>query len=191
MGRKLAEILFVALLRTLASTWRIRFSGAPLSGACVIAFWHGSMLPVWKFFSKTGAYAVVSRSRDGKILSDLLTVWGYRLIRGSSSSGGRETLAIMTEAASCGKVLITPDGPRGPKCTAKAGAALAAQRSGANLVCCRVEISRRIILKSWDSFAVPLPFARITLIMEIDEKICDGDTNAAISRMQTMLGNWP
>lgn len=191
MGRKFAEILFVILLRILAATWRIRLCGTIPGGTCVIAFWHGSMLPVWKFFSGTNSAAVVSRSRDGEILSALLASWHYRLIRGSSSSGGRETLAAMTEAATVGKVLITPDGPRGPKCVAKAGAALAVQRAVADLVCCRVEISRKILLRSWDSFAVPLPFARITLFMEINPKISDCNTESIILHMQHMLGDWP
>ncbi|GAB1429322.1 hypothetical protein MASR2M18_01530 [Ignavibacteria bacterium] len=191
MGRKFTVILFVALLRAVAATWRIRLCGTTPSGTCVIAFWHGAMLPVWKFFSKSGAAAVVSRSRDGDILSALLAAWNYRLIRGSSSSGGRETLAAMTEAAATGKVLITPDGPRGPKCTAKAGAVLAAQRSATKLVCCRVVISRKILLNSWDSFAVPYPFARITIFTEIDAKVLDSNTDTAILSMQSLLGDWP
>ncbi|MBK9184626.1 MAG: DUF374 domain-containing protein [Ignavibacteria bacterium] len=63
--------------------------------------------------------ALVSPSTDGAILADLLTDWGYTVVKGSSSRGGKEALQIMVEQAANSVVLITPDGPRGPAHVAK------------------------------------------------------------------------
>ncbi|MDA3844230.1 MAG: lysophospholipid acyltransferase family protein [Candidatus Kapabacteria bacterium] len=153
----------VNLFRLLASTWRIKVKGVPDSPA-VVVFWHGQMLPAWKVFSGKNPRAVVSMSKDGQILSDLLEKWGFTLIRGSSSKGGKEVLDNATEAAKEHYLLMTPDGPRGPIYEFKAGAVVAAMRSGAPLYLCSVKnSSEKIFEKSWDKFKLPLPFAKIEI----------------------------
>jgi len=153
----------VNLFRLLASTWRICAKGVP-SAPAVVVFWHGQMLPAWKVFSGKSPHAVVSMSKDGQILSDLLEKWGFTLIRGSSSKGGKEVLDKATEAAKEHYLLMTPDGPRGPIYEFKAGAAVAAMRSGAPLYLCSVKNSReKIFEKSWDKFKLPLPFTKIEI----------------------------
>ena len=190
--RRFIEIIVVFGLRLLAACWRIRIVGDIPDYPCVVAFWHGSMLPVWKVFSHANSTAVVSRSKDGSLLATLLHAWGYRLIRGSSSSGGRETLEEMTAAAQSGTVLITPDGPRGPKCIAKAGAVVAAARAGVPLLVCSVSISRKIVFKSWDSFALPLQFSGIMVSIRVVYLGCFGkDITTAITAMQNQLQSWP
>jgi len=195
MMRKFAEVVFVLLLRILAATWRVRIEGTLPPERCVVTFWHGGMLPVWKFFSFSRASAVVSRSSDGSALAALLKSWGYTVIRGSSSKGGKESLAAMIDAAKTGKILVTPDGPRGPKAKMKPGAVIAAQRSGAELSCCRVQISWKITLGSWDNFAVPLPFSRILLTFlppsHFPASLANEEITAAISAAGASLGEWP
>lgn len=132
------------------------------------------MLPVWIYAARNKPIGVVSPSKDGEILSALLRRRGYRLIRGSSSKSGKDTLARIVESAANNLVLMTPDGPRGPKFKFKAGAVVAAHRSGAPLALCGVAVSlAKIFDKSWDDFALPLPYSKIKLrfsdIFEIPE----------------------
>lgn len=156
--------LAIRLIDALSRTWRIKEIGARPAAPAVLAFFHGSMLPVWKRFAGTEASALVSQSRDGAILTELLERWGYRVVRGSSSKSGRDALDALTELASNSLVLITPDGPRGPAGKFKAGAVVAAQRAGVPLVLCGVEFSAAYrFSKSWDRFALPLPFSKIIL----------------------------
>jgi lysophospholipid acyltransferase (LPLAT)-like uncharacterized protein len=156
---------FAALiLRAISSTWRYRINGDIAKSPAVVAFWHGSMLPVWKYFAKHKPYAVVSKSKDGAILTYMLENWGYNVLRGSSSKGGKEVLNDMKEAAGKGYLLITPDGPRGPIHEFKPGAVIAAHRSSAALQLCGVNINHKICFhKSWDRFLLPLPFTKIEL----------------------------
>lgn len=156
-------------LRALAATWRIREEVPPdcagmVTGGepCVVAFWHGMMIPVWYRF-RGGSVAVVSGSADGELLADYLTR-GLRyatVIRGSSSRGGGEALAAMVEALKRRRVLITPDGPRGPLHQAKPGALVAALRSSRPVLCCSWNASRAFVLGSWDGMLIPYPFARV------------------------------
>ncbi len=161
---KVKAILAVILLRLVSSTWRIKFEGHAPAKPSVVAFWHGYMLPVWKYFSKFVPAALVSQSKDGRLLSALLSSWGYNVVRGSSSKGGREALDSIISLLDTNIVLITPDGPRGPACRFKAGAVVAAQKSGVPLYLVAVHICGCITLKkSWDKFRIPYPFAKIVL----------------------------
>lgn len=153
-----------AAIRALARTWSVHVEGRFPTGPCIVAFWHGEMLPVWFAFRALRPVALVSPSTDGAILADLLTDWGYTVVKGSSSRGGKEALQIMVEHAANNVVLITPDGPRGPAHVAKPGAVIAAHRAGVPLVLVRMRATRtKIFERSWDRFQLPLPFAQITL----------------------------
>ena len=157
---RLGPFLFFQLART----WRIRAEGELPDSAAVIAFWHGDMLPLWKHFSGTQSIAVISQSRDGGLLADLVSRWGFQTVRGSSSKDGKRVLEEMVAAAGAGRqVLITPDGPRGPRQQMKIGALIAAHRAGVPLVLARVSCARAIHGNNWDRFLIPLPFARIDI----------------------------
>jgi lysophospholipid acyltransferase (LPLAT)-like uncharacterized protein len=164
MKLRIKHRLAITLLNLLSKTWKFELTGNEPKTLGIIAFWHGYMLPVWKYFSKYSPHAVVSQSKDGDILSGLLSAWNYNLIRGSSSMGSKEALSEITEKARNNLILITPDGPRGPLGEFKPGAVIAAQRSNTPLYLCRVEINRQFVFKkSWDKFRLPLLFAKINL----------------------------
>ncbi|HQR03820.1 MAG: DUF374 domain-containing protein [Proteobacteria bacterium] len=162
LRRQLAR-LGPALFFLLARTWRLRVTGGLPPEPAVVAFWHGLMLPVWKHFEGRQATALVSQSRDGGLLTDLLRRWGYTVIRGSSSRGNKAAWAELVAAARCSRVLITPDGPRGPARRLKAGAVVAAHRAGVPLYLCRVRCAAAIRGTHWDRFLIPLPFAAVAL----------------------------
>ena len=154
----------VALMRGIARTWRLKIEGNQPAGIGIVVFWHGFMLPGWLAFRNKGAAAVVSLSKDGEILSHLLTKWGFTLVRGSSSSKGKETLDHIAGLASGRIILMTPDGPQGPIYKFKAGAVVAAHRSDAPIYLCGIKVgAKKIFKKSWDRFCLPLPFSRIIL----------------------------
>ena len=162
MGLKLSHRFGIFLVNLISKTWRYKIIGNIPEKPAIIAFWHGFMLPVWKYFSKQNPVAVVSLSKDGEVLSKILEKWGYKLIRGSSSKGGKEVLESIIEQANNGFTLITPDGPQGPIYEFKAGAVIASQRSVVPLILCGVKIKWKFTFKkSWDRFSFPCPFSKI------------------------------
>jgi hypothetical protein len=86
---------FVFLINLISKTWRIQVIGEKPNGGIVV-FWHGKMLPGWYNLRKSQCVAVVSQSKDGQILSNILQKWGFELVRGSSSKGGKEVLKIIS-----------------------------------------------------------------------------------------------
>ncbi len=154
----------ISIMNIIAKTWRIKYEGDKPQSHGIVVFWHGYMLPGWYAFKNQNAYAVISLSKDGEILADLLKNWGFNFIRGSSSRGGKEVLSEIVEKASDKWILMTPDGPRGPAKKMKAGAVVAAQRTGVPLYLCGIKVSFKYkFSKSWDNFVLPLPFAKITI----------------------------
>jgi lysophospholipid acyltransferase (LPLAT)-like uncharacterized protein len=151
----------------------------------VFAFWHGSMAYAWWRMRRHRPASLVSQSKDGQILSEILRGWGYRLIRGSSSKGSAEAMDAMRQAVREGNVLaITPDGPRGPRHALKMGAVRVAQTTGVPLVLCAVGFRSRHVLRSWDAFEIPCPFSRI-MVEYSDPILIDPDAEGdALERVR-------
>lgn len=183
---------FSALVRLLGRSWRVRLEGNMPSGPCIIAFWHGEMLPVLATFGPLHSVVLVSPSNDGKVLQQLLRDWGHTIVEGSSSRGGKQALEQLVALAPQNIILITPDGPRGPAHVAKPGAVITAQRSGVPIIHVRVRATPIITFsRSWDRFQVPLPFARITLHLSepvhVPAELSEEETSAEIRRMDERM----
>ena len=185
------QFLLPLLIRLLASTWRLKPSGPIPEGPCVVAFWHDEMLPVWKLFADRDAIALTSKSRDGGLLAELLVQWGYTVVRGSSSRHGKEALEELVNCAQRSTVLMTPDGPRGPRHEFKPGAVVAAHRAGVPLYLCMARARGVRLNKSWDRFLVPLPFASVDIVLSfpisIPEQAGREEISDAIRRCQNLL----
>ncbi len=151
-------------LTSLVKTLRIEWNGDPLPEGAVVAFWHSKMIAGW-WLAKNDAVAIVSQSKDGQRLAELLAKWKYTLVRGSSSKGGHEALDNAIALIKCGDItnlVITPDGPRGPREVMKRGAFIAAVELGVPLIFLKILYRNATILtKSWDHFEVPYPLSKV------------------------------
>jgi lysophospholipid acyltransferase (LPLAT)-like uncharacterized protein len=112
-------------------------------------------------------HVLISRSRDGELITRALATRGVTAARGSASRGGsramRELVRYLGEER--GVVVTTPDGPRGPSRELKAGTVLLAQLSGVPIVPMSFAASRAWRLSSWDRFIVPHPFSRLAAVV--------------------------
>lgn len=180
-----ASVLGGSLARALGATWSYRVVGEgavraprPLEPA-IYTLWHEHLLPLSLLHRGQGAAALVSRHRDGEILSRILERTGYRPVRGSSSRGGREALEEMIRAARGGAPLaFTPDGPRGPPRRCKTGVVRAAVRTGLPIVPVGAASSRGWRLDSWDGFLVPGPGATVHVSYGAPLSVANGREDA-------------
>jgi lysophospholipid acyltransferase (LPLAT)-like uncharacterized protein len=168
---RVAGFLGAVLVRVLFLTTRLTRVGAE---ACarfwaegqpvMLIFWHGQMLPVVHHHRHKGMVALVSEHGDGEYLARILERNGFGTVRGSSTRGGSKGLKGLVRAARKGQsVVVTPDGPRGPRHEVKLGALAAAQLAGLPVVPVAVRVSSAWYFRSWDRFLVPRPFARVVL----------------------------
>ncbi|WKZ68605.1 MAG: lysophospholipid acyltransferase family protein [Melioribacteraceae bacterium] len=150
----------------------------------ISAFWHGRMLIPWYVQRKYKIAALVSRSKDGDILTKLLNNWNYNVVRGSSHIGGKEALKIMEDKIDEGfSFAITPDGPTGPQFKMKPGAVVLAHRKSIPLVLIGTASKKHYVFNSWDKFQVPKAFSKVTVIYSDPIYVNEKSTREEISKL--------
>lgn len=123
--------------------------------------WHGRTLIPANLLCNRGYWALISLSRDGELQNHVFCRFGFQTIRGSTGRGGvRGALQMARKVREGGVLAFTPDGPRGPSHKVQLGVILMAQKSGAPIVPVGISASRRWLIRSWDQFMIPKPFAR-------------------------------
>ena len=171
VGGVLLQWFAPPLLRFLSRSWRFErrgfahFEAAESGDGFLIALWHGRMLPALPAHRDRDIYVLVSPSDDGSLVARMLHRYGFYVIRGSVSRTGARSLREMREHLRSGSgVVITPDGPRGPRHGMNIGLAWLARETGLPIVTISVACDRSWHLRSWDHFTIPKPGARIVLL---------------------------
>ncbi len=168
---RLSTLVGGAALRALAATWRLRvrneealLSLRAANRPFIFSLWHGQLLPLLWHHRNRGVAVLISEHRDGELVARTAASLGYRLIRGSSTHGAeRALIGLVRDLRQGVEVAITPDGPRGPARKFAPGALIAAHRAAAPILPVAAAADRSWRLKSWDSFMIPKPFARVTV----------------------------
>ncbi len=148
-------------------------AGRPLVGA----FWHERlplMPALWTVIRRRNpaarAHVLVSRHRDGRVIGEVLRRFHVGVVHGSTARGGQArggaagALALLDVLADGAHVIITPDGPRGPRRQAAPGVAQIAALSGVPVLPCAAQTWPRLVLNSWDRMVLPLPFGRGAIV---------------------------
>jgi lysophospholipid acyltransferase (LPLAT)-like uncharacterized protein len=171
----LALALGRGLVRGLGASLRVRERRAPAidmlwarESPMIYVVWHGRILMLPYLYRRRRRLTVLaSRSRDGEILARFVEGFGLAVVRGSSSHGGGPALLALARRVrrQAAEVVIVPDGPRGPREVAQPGAAMLARLTGAPVVPVGFGAWPRTILRTWDAFMVPRPFARAAVVM--------------------------
>jgi lysophospholipid acyltransferase (LPLAT)-like uncharacterized protein len=131
----------------------------------ICAFWHGRLLMMPFAYPGQRVVILISQHRDGEYISRIARAFGFQVIRGSATRGGVGALRQIIRALKEGlNLVITPDGPKGPRAKVKSGVIEIARLTGAPIVPVSFSAVRRRFLKSWDAFLLPLPFSRAVYI---------------------------
>lgn len=142
---------------------------AALPQPVVISLWHNRIFAPPAIWSRTcGRWrrlsVLTSASHDGAALARAVAAFGFGAVRGSSSRRGAAALVALRRVLAAGSdVVITPDGPRGPRYRLQPGIVKLAQASGAPVVPLHVTFSNAWRFRTWDGFVLPVPCSRVTL----------------------------
>ena len=133
----------------------------------IFAFWHNMLaLSPAMFIGHKNVYALISPHLDGKILNDLVSKFGCKVIVGSTNKNPIGSLRNIIERLSQGaNIIITPDGPKGPRYKVNSGITEIAYRYNRKLIPVASTTSKYLRLKSWDKLIIPLPFGNIKTIV--------------------------
>jgi len=126
----------------------------------ILAFWHAQQLMVPIGYRGTGANVLISQHQDGEIIARIISRFGHRAVRGSSTRGGALALRELIRLGRSGAdLVVTPDGPKGPRQVAKLGVVQLAKATGLPIVplafSCSKKNSSRAGIGSWSPIHGP------------------------------------
>ena len=168
--------------------------GVPPNERYIGALWHNRLLllpfVIREFLPQRRGAALISASRDGALLADLVERFDFEVVRGSSSRQGATAMRQLADIIARGNdVVITPDGPRGPAYELGPGIIFLAQKTGANVLPVNIEYSSCWRVKSWDRFIVPRPFSKVRVIIGRPEPIRPTSTDEEFEAERLRLQN--
>jgi lysophospholipid acyltransferase (LPLAT)-like uncharacterized protein len=171
IGGVLLPLFAPSVLKVLSRTWKVETVGEPnlreamASPGRIGALWHGRMLLAMPEHANQGHRVLVSPSDDGSLVTALLGRFGYGTVRGSSNKNPARALReILVHLESGGTIVITPDGPRGPRHRVNPGPAWIARATGFPIIPCGFACDRAWRLRSWDRFTIPKFGARVVAV---------------------------
>ncbi|MGO8669806.1 MAG: lysophospholipid acyltransferase family protein [Capsulimonadaceae bacterium] len=131
---------------------------------CVL--WHGRTFLPTNYFRGRGYWSMISTSRDGEYQDRIFKRFGFNTVRGSSSARGavQATLTLVKQVKAGSVLAVTPDGPRGPSRCAQPGVIYLAMKSGCPILPVGISASPRRLMRTWDRYLIPMPFARAVVV---------------------------
>ncbi|MEO8926714.1 MAG: lysophospholipid acyltransferase family protein [Caulobacteraceae bacterium] len=176
--------LVAGYIELLITTVRWRFenrANADLAMASpeglIALFWHGRIaqgMACRPLLAEKPRRVMISLSRDGEFIALAAERLRIPPIRGSAGRGEatlakggasafRQALAFLESG---GVMVLTPDGPRGPREILPSGPVQMARAAGCPTFLMSLAARPALALKSWDGARIPLPFARGQVVLE-------------------------
>ncbi len=192
--RRFLAALAAWALALLMATWRKRLVVEPSAraaldarGPVVAGFWHDSIPAALMAGRALCASAMVSDSDDGRLLSVVLRRLGLGVVPGSSGTAARgargfRAARALLEAGG-GPLALALDGSRGPAREAREGILALARHAGATVLAVGCACGPAWRLKSWDRTRIPLPFARVVVV--VGGPVEAGDAGTLVRCMET------
>lgn len=131
----------------------------------LFSVWHDSSVIAAFAGKHYRTVALTSRHRDGSFVESIVAPLGVKSVRGSTGRGGQAAARALLEVAKENDIVMTPDGPRGPRRTMSRGIIYLASRTGNPIVPTAFACENAWEIKSsWTSHMIPRPFSRIVLL---------------------------
>jgi hypothetical protein len=169
----LTSVLIFSLYKLLQWTWRLEKhepeemkKALKEKKAFIMAHWHGDEIALLQFFSIYPVATIVSTSKDGNMMNNLIHWMGGTTSRGSSTRGGVGALVGLFKLVKQGwNCSFAVDGPKGPIYKAKPGVFDMSRRLNIPIYAAGVYCDRAFRFpKSWNQTYLPKPFAKIVVV---------------------------
>jgi lysophospholipid acyltransferase (LPLAT)-like uncharacterized protein len=191
----LGTVVAAGAVKTLLLTVRYRARGweivKPIAQAgegVIYAFWHNVMMLPLGHQSRHATIALVSAGEDGTFAARIVRHFGVGAIRGRPEREGATSVMEALRSRPPGhSIVITPDGPRGPRYRAHEGAVFLASRCHLPVVPVGMAFSRSWCLRSWDRFRIAKPFARAEMVFGAPRTIAADLDRAALEDERAWL----
>ena len=127
---------------------------------CIYAMWHCHQMCVYGHPNISKLNVLVSRSKDGEMIADVIEHMGFKTIRGSKGKKGavEASMQMLTALKTGEDCAMMVDGPNGPAKVAKDGIIKLAKMAGVPIVPITWYSSNFTWVKfpSWDRLEMPI-----------------------------------
>lgn len=130
----------------------------PRTERFLYALWHETIL--WPAAFRGRVHVLISQHADGELIARICKHLRLGVVRGSTTRGGARALLELHRVSRHSNLVVTPDGPRGPRRRVQPGLVFLASRTGLPIVACGFAYAHAWRARSWDRFAVPWPWSR-------------------------------
>lgn len=137
-------------------------------GREIFALCERDALALGGVLARTRFTTLIAPGRDGDWATEAVTALGGRVVRGATERGGAPALARLLRdlPGDDGPLGLVVDGPLGPSGIAKGGAVVCAGRTGRPLRPVAAAARRAVVVRrSWSRIWIPLPFARVVVVV--------------------------
>jgi lysophospholipid acyltransferase (LPLAT)-like uncharacterized protein len=176
--RKIATIVMPRLIYIFikliwwSSKKKYHFIDEPIKDKAIALCWHSELfispLAYREIREDIKTSAMISQHHDGELISKILLYLSIKPLRGSTKKGARSVLINSLKDLKDGRtILITPDGPRGPRYSMNDGAAALAIKLRIPVMIINYRPNSYWQLSSWDKFIIPKPFSTINLYHQV------------------------
>ena len=136
---------------------------------CILIAWHNRLGIITEILKRSAPKyqyaAMVSNSRDGQFIAVIANSYKQGHAIKVPHNKRAKALQIMINRLKHGNeiVIVTPDGPRGPKYKLKPGVVMAARECDAKVIPLSWSADRCWKFRTWDQLMLPKPFSTITV----------------------------
>lgn len=129
------------------------------------SIWHDSAVLAAYGGNHSHTVALTSRHRDGSFVEKVVGFKGVGAVRGSSGRTGGRAARQLLEVAKTHDIVMTPDGPRGPRRIMSRGIIYLASRTGNPILPTAFACHNAWEIQgSWTTQTIPKPFSRVVLL---------------------------
>lgn len=192
-------LAFIAkyLIRLIFLTCRVEVRGlatyhqAVKATPCILMLWHNRLSLtseiLYKFTPSYFYAAFISNSRDGEPLAKLANSYKTgRAIRVPHNARHQALKSVIDNLREKNEIIVmTPDGPKGPRYEVKPGIIMAAKQTKAAIVPFSWTATRFWQFKTWDKLLLPKPFSKV-LIHFGDPILLENEENEPIDLQENL-----
>ena len=134
-AKKVAKVIY-AIFHVQEFFTHIQRVNFPNVSPCIYAMWHCHQMSVYGHPNIGKLNVLVSRSKDGEMIADVIEHMGFKTIRGSKGKKGavEASMQMLTALKAGEDCAMMVDGPKGPAKVAKDGVIKLAKMAGVPIV---------------------------------------------------------
>jgi lysophospholipid acyltransferase (LPLAT)-like uncharacterized protein len=160
-------------------------------GPVIYVLWHEYILLPTLYTGGCDMTLLIGTHRDADLLGEIADSFGFKTVRGSSTKGGIRAILKYTREHRDTSLVISPDGPRGPRRVLSPGCIQLASLLQMPIVAAGFGFDRPYRYPSWDRFAVPRLGSRGRLILSprisIPRKLSESQLENTRVRVESIL----